>query len=104
MSIAGPKLTGVAGILLACIAVTRGAYHGVFNLRGTASSVGIVARLGQVSVSVYDVHPFIIWLLLPYIGNDSPWRVIVLTSLVLGLSTGLSFLLQRADLLRPFII
>lgn len=37
VTIAGPKLTGIACVLLACIAVTRGAYHDVFNLRGTAS-------------------------------------------------------------------
>jgi surface polysaccharide O-acyltransferase-like enzyme len=188
MSTVGPKLTGIACLLLACIAVTRGAYHDVLGLAGTASThdgqlaaplyiytgmmirrypvaiswrwwagltalcvtlaftenrliidmtgtpmflghdvlvstfplgavafmlartvpkswfIGVLARLGQVSLSVYVVHLFIVWLLLPTIGNDSPGRVILLTSLVLGLSTGLSFLLQRIPVLRPFVL
>lgn len=186
-SLVGPKLTGMACLLLAGIAVTRGAYHDVFHLHGTASIhngqlagplyvyigmmigkyaiigawrwwaglavlgfaliftenmiiirasgmppilghdvivstfllgavvfmlartipkswfVGILARLGQVSLTVYAVHLFIVWLLLPYVGNDSPWRIILLTSLVLGLSTGLGFLLQRVAILRPLV-
>lgn len=188
MSTAGPRLTGIACVLLACVAVTRGAYHDVLGLGGTASAhdgqlaaplyiyigmmirrypmaihwrwwavltalgvtlafmenrliievsgtpmflghdvlvsmfplgavafmlartiprswfIRVLARLGQVSLSVYVVHLFIVWLLLPYIGNDSPWRVILLTFLVVALSTGLSFLLQRIPILRPFVL
>jgi surface polysaccharide O-acyltransferase-like enzyme len=62
-----------------------------------------ITRLGRVTLGVYAVHLCILWLLLPYIGNDSPWLVAVLACFVFVLATIVSLGMQSVPGLRSFV-
>ena len=65
-----------------------------------SAAVRGLAVFGQISLGVYAVHLFVLWLLMPYIGNDSPWLTAMLTCLVFALLTMISLSLQRIPFLR----
>jgi len=68
-----------------------------------AAPVRWVASLGRISLGIYAVHLFFIWLLLPYIGNSTLPEVLVLSVAVLAISTVVSLLLQRVPGLRSVV-
>jgi surface polysaccharide O-acyltransferase-like enzyme len=64
------------------------------------SLVCSLARLGQVSMGVYLVHLFFVWLVMRQLGDADLPQVITLTVVVLAISTVVSLALQRIPTLR----
>jgi hypothetical protein len=62
-----------------------------------------VSQLGSITLSVYAVHLFFIWLLVPIIGNHTPVDLLMLASVAFAISTGIALGLQHVPVLSRFV-
>ncbi len=63
-------------------------------------AIASIARIGRATLGIYAVHLAVVWLLLPYIGNENPRSVTILACLAFALAAIFSLVAQSVPGLR----